>query len=111
MTKQQLQNKRFTFLTIFLIVGYINTTYAQDEWIKVLYPNYEPEYATGAPGHKLMIHPDQQTYSSKTACVKAVAEEMLQNPKDQKVRAIPVCRTKAWYDAYLVTFSRSSNTY
>ena len=58
-----------------------------------------------------MIHPDQQTFASKTACSKAVAEEMRQNPKDQKVRAIPVCRTKAWYDAYLVTFSRRSNTY
>jgi hypothetical protein len=109
--KRQFQNNRAIFLATFLIVGCINTTYAQDEWIKVLYPNYEPEYATGAPGHKLMIHPDQQTYASKTACSKAVAEVIRQNPKDQKVRAIPVCRTKVWYDAYLITFSRRSNSY
>jgi hypothetical protein len=111
LSKQQCQNIHSTFLATVFIVGCINTTYAQDELIKVMYPNCGPEYATGAPGHKLMIHPDYQTYASKTAFSKAVAEVIRQNPKDQKVRAIAVCRTKAWYDAYLVTISRRSNLY
>ncbi|MEL0322592.1 MAG: hypothetical protein VXA68_11430, partial [Gammaproteobacteria bacterium] len=49
--------------------------------------------------------------ASETACSKAVSELVRQNLKDQKVCAIPVCRPKSWYDAYVVTFSRRSNTY
>jgi hypothetical protein len=98
-------------LTIFLTVGCINTTYTQDDSIKVLYPIYEPEYATGAMEHRLTIHLDQRAYASETACSKAVSELVRQNLKDQKVCAIPVCRPKSWYDAYVVTFSRRSNTY